>query len=259
MHEVFAESLTWANLPFTVLLGVVVVYWILVALGALDMNLFGEVDADLHAELHVDGHVDGDVHFDGDAHVDGNMDGHPLVPGDPPHLTGDKAGGISKELIGSDSSFLVQALAFLNVGQVPVMFVASVLVLCLWLGSMVANHYFTGGSVALVAALIVPNLIVSVIVTRYVTLPFRPLFRALTNERDEQVAVIGQRCVIVTSEATPEFGQAEIKTEGAPLLLNVRTMHDAHLMRGDVAVVVRRDTERDFHFIAPLPNNNTTH
>jgi hypothetical protein len=65
--------------------------------------------------------------------------------------------------------------------------------------------------------------------------------------------------VIVTSEATPEFGQAEIKTDGAPVLLNVRTMNDARMVRGDVAVVVRRDSERDFHFIAPLPNNNTSH
>jgi len=255
MHEVFAESITWANLPFTVLLGTVVLYWIMVALGALDMNLFGEVDADLHADAHFDAHADGGVDLDGD----GDLDGHPLVPGDPPHLTGDKAGGISKELTGGESSCLVQALSFLNVGKVPVMFVASVLVLCLWLGSMISNHYLTGGSVALAAAFIVPNLIVSVILTRYITLPFRPLFRALTTERDEQVSVIGQRCVIVTSEATPEFGQAEIKTDGAPLLLNVRTMNDARMVRGDVAVVVRRDGERDFHFIAPLPNNNTSH
>jgi hypothetical protein len=162
MHEVFAESITWANLPFTVLLGTVVLYWIMVALGALDMNLFGEVDADLHADAHFDAHADGGVDLDGD----GDLDGHPLVPGDPPHLTGDKAGGISKELTGGESSFLVQALSFLNVGKVPVMFVASVLVLCLWLGSMISNHYLTGGSVALAAAFIVPNLIVSVILTR---------------------------------------------------------------------------------------------
>src|SRR5215203_1193086 len=111
MHEVFAESITWANLPFTVLLGIVVLYWILVGLGALDMNLFGEVDADLHTDVHVDGHV----HLDADGDVGGELDGHPLIPGDPPHLTGDKGGGISKELTGGDSSFVVQALSFLNV------------------------------------------------------------------------------------------------------------------------------------------------
>jgi hypothetical protein len=256
MHEVFSESISWVNLPFTVLLGVVVAYWLMVALGFLDMNLFGEVDADLHAEFHADAHVDGEIHAGG---TDGDVDGHPFIPGDPPHLTGDKAGGISKELTGGDSSFVMQALSFVNVGKVPVMFILSVLVLCLWLGSMIANHYLTGGSMGLALALVIPNLIVSVIATRYITLPFRPLFRMLTAERDEEVAVIGQRCVIVTSEATPEFGQAEIKTDGAPVLLNVRTMNDARLVRGDLAVVVRRDTDRDFHFIAPLPNHNPTH
>ena len=257
MNEVFAESIRWVNLPFTVLLGIVAFYWILVGLGALDMNLFGEVDADLHADAHIDGDLH--AHMDGDAHVDGDLDAHPLVPGDPPHLTGDKAGGISKELTNGQHGFLMDALAFLNVGQVPVMFVASILVLCLWLGSMMANHYLTGGSAGMATALIFPNLLVSLILTRYITLPFRPIFRALTNERDEEIAVVGQRCVIVTSEATPEFGQAEIKTDGAPVLLNVRTMNDARLVRGDIAVVVRRDSERDFHFIAPLPNNNTNH
>src|SRR6187431_1907441 len=118
MHEVLTESIRWVNLPFTVLLGVIVLYWLLVGLGALDMNLFGDVDADLHTHVH----------------VETDVDAHPLVPGDPPHLTGDKAGGISKELGGEESGFLLQALAFLNVGQVPVMFVISVLVLCLWLG-----------------------------------------------------------------------------------------------------------------------------
>ena len=34
---------------------------------------------------------------------------------------------------------------------------------------------------------------------------------------------------------------------------------DDELARGEVAVVVRRDPERDFHFIAPLPNNKSTH
>jgi len=246
MHEVLTESIRWVNLPFTVLLGVIVLYWLLVGLGALDMNLFGDVDADLHADLHTDVHTD--------VHVETDVDAHPLVPGDPPHLTGDKAGGISKELGGEESGFLLQALAFLNVGQVPVMFVISVLVLCLWLGSMIANHYFTGGHAVFALAAMVPNFIVAVVATRYITMPFKPLFRALTRERDEEVEILGQRCIILTSEATPEFGQAEMKTDGAPLLLNVRTMNDARLVKGDTAVVVRQDAERGLYFITPLPH-----
>ena len=253
MQEVLTESIQWVNLPFTVLLGIVILYWCMVALGVLDIHLFGDADVDLHTDVH------SDLHMDVDGDIDADMDGHPFVPGDPPHLTGDKAGGISKELTGDQSgSFWINALSFLNIGQVPVMLVLSVLVLCLWLGSMIVNHYVTGGTALLALAALVPNFVVSIIATRYITMPFRPLFRVLTRERDEKIQIVGQRCIVTTSEATPEFGQAEIKTEGAPLLLNVRTINDAYFVRGETAVVVRHDSERGIHFIAPLPKTHPT-
>jgi hypothetical protein len=63
---------------------------------------------------------------------------------------------------------------------------------------------------------------------------------------------------VTTSEATPEFGQAEIKTDGAPLLLNVRTLNDTSLSRGETAVVVRVDKDRSLYFITPLPKPTPT-
>jgi hypothetical protein len=250
MYEVLTESIRWVNLPFTVLLGVVVLYWIMVGLGALDMSLFGDLDADLHADLHTDVN----------AHVETDVGDHPFVPGDPAGLNSGEVHGLQKEIAGDQhGGFFIQTLSFLNVGQVPLTLVISVLALCLWMGSMITNRYFTGGSALFSLALLVPNFIVSVIATRYITLPFRPLFRKLIRDRDEHGTIVGQRCIIVTSEATPEFGQAEIKTGGAPLLLNVRTINDACLTRGETAVVVRIDEDRSLYFISPLPKPSPTH
>lgn len=250
MHEVLTESIRWVNLPFTVLLGIVVLYWIMVGLGVLDMSLFGDVDADLHVDAHVDAH----------AHVETDVGDHPLVSGDPSHFGAGEPGGAHKELPGDQNgNFFIQTLSFLNVGQVPLTLIISVLALCLWLGSMIANRYFTGGSVVLATAALVPNFILAIIATRYITLPFRPIFRAITRDRDEDVTVVGQRCIIVTSEATPEFGQAEIKTDGAPLLLNVRTLNDAYLTKGETAVVVRVDEDRSLYFVTPLPKSTPAH
>jgi hypothetical protein len=244
MSEVLTESIQWLNLPFTVLLGMVLLYWCLVMLGVVDIHLFGDTDVDVHAEVDGDVHaeVDGDGHFEPSAHLDGGA--HPLH--------GDKDGALG-------SGFLIHALSFLNIGRVPLMLVVSVLSLCLWLGSIIANHYFTGGSATLALAALVPNFVLSVIATRYITMPFRPVFRMLNRDREDQIQVVGQHCTIVTSEATPEFGQAEIKTNGAPLLLNVRTINDERCVRGEVAVVVRHDAERSIHFIAPLPKTHPTH
>jgi hypothetical protein len=206
MYEIFAESIRYVNLPFTAMLGVVVIYWLFVMLGALDLDL------GMSAE------TDGDAHHEAGTHGwFGNM------------------------------------LHFINVGEVPVMIIASVLTLCLWIGSMVANYYWTGGSLLLALGFLVPNLIISLLVTRYVTLPLRPLFRYLTKEHGEQRIVLGQTCKITTSQANETFGQAEIPTSGAPLLINVRTMDGSALPKGATAVVVREDEAKGIYFVADLP------
>jgi hypothetical protein len=239
MHEVLTEATQWVNLPFTVLLGLVVLYWLLVGVGV---------------RLHHRGHVHVG-HLHGGHHVAPVVHAH--VPMGHGHAVHHGGHGIHKEVHGGHHpSFFVQLLTFLNVGQLPLMFVMSILALCLWLGSMIANHYLTGGSATLSAAYILPNFLVSFVATRFLTYPFRPLFRAISREHVEEKSALGQCCTITTSEATPQFGQAQIQTDGAPLLLNVRTVNDARLARGEQAVVVRIDDERSLYFIAPLLKPN---
>src|SRR6476660_920047 len=155
MHEVLSEAFAFVNLPFTVLLGLVAVYWVLVVLGALDTS-FG-------SDLELGGHVEGGSPELGGHHFEGHeTEAH-----------GD---------VGHDG-FLSGVAHFINLGDVPLMVVVSVLSLSLWTGSLIANRYFTGHDVLMSLAFLVPNFIVGLIVTRYGTLPFKPLFRLL--RRDE--------------------------------------------------------------------------
>ena len=212
MREVFEQAFRMVNLPFTVLLGFIVLYWLLVALGALDIHLFSDVDSDAD--------VDGDVHHDLD----------------------------------HDVGQFTKVLHFVGIGDVPVMVIVSVLGLSMWLGSMIANFYLTDGSQLYALALLVPNFLISVVVTRYVTLPMRPLFRSLSKDRGAGEEVLGNVCRITTSEATPTFGQAEITRSGAPVLINVRTLDDAVLVKGARAAVVRSDSEKGVYYITPMPS-----
>jgi hypothetical protein len=65
--------------------------------------------------------------------------------------------------------------------------------------------------------------------------------------------IIGKHCRITTSEANGTFGQAEITTGGAPLLINVRLLNHELLKRGDIAVIVREDKEKRIFYITPNP------
>ena len=106
MFEFFYEVLRPVNLPFTALLGMVVFYWLLVLLGALDFNSEPSIDL-------AHGH---------DLHVDGGTGGHDMDHGS--HFDGHDVGGFKS------------LLQFLNFGNVPSMIVISIIVLSMWTISM---------------------------------------------------------------------------------------------------------------------------
>lgn len=226
MNEIVEHAIRMVNLPFTVLLGLVIIYWLLVMVGAMDMDLFSDVHT----------HVDGDVGH----HVEGAHDAHSHHEG-----------------------AFTKVLKFAGVGDVPVMFILSVMSLCMWMFSMAA-HYYVQSSLSpglLAFALLAPNLVVSLIATRFLVLPFRPMFRVLMKDRDPGEAVLGNFCKIISTTADSDFGQAEISTKGAPVIINVRTINDAVIPKGVVATVVREDREKGIFYIAEMPpasNNNPT-
>ena len=208
MQELLTEALRPVNLPFTVLLGAVIIYWLLVAIGAFGIDLGADGDADVHADSDVDGH--------------GSLFG---------------------------------LLDFINLGEVPLTLVVSFFALSAWILSIVANFYWVGSSMGRWLIALAVIVIGSAIITRYLTLPFRPLMRALNAQSDKHVPVVGRTCQITTSEANPTFGQAQIETNGAPILINVRTMNDAVLPRGATVLVVKEEPDKELYYVVEVSSD----
>jgi len=238
MIEVLTESVQLANLPFTALLGAVVVYWLMVAVGFLHFDGGADAHADVGADGDFHAEASGDLH--GDAHVATDGDAHA-------HADGDSHGGDHQGI-----GFLSHVLHFVNIGEVPVMIVVSVLSLWMWLFSMLANHYFTQGSILRALAFAVPNVALSMIATRYLTWPLKKFFAALNREYDEHKPLVGRTCTVMTGEVTGDFGQAQIDTKGAPLLVQVRASNGEALRKGETGLVVREDRGRNIYYVVKV-------
>lgn len=204
MLELLAEALRPINLAFTILLGFVALYWVMVSLGALGLDLVGDSD------------LDGDV----------------------------------------DGSWLASVLGFINIGEVPVTIVLSFLTLFAWVLSILTNYYLTAGSLLLGLAAIIPIVFVSAVATRYCTMPFKSLIRAMNREGEEHLPVVGRTCQITTTEANAQFGQALIETKGAPIVINVRISEGTPLARGSTGLVVRQDSEKDVYYVVPISSDS---
>ena len=221
MLELWHAAITLVNLPLTVLLGLVLLYWLSVIFGALDMDSF-DVDMDADIDVDIDADVDVDADVDADAHIEGL------------------------------GSFLI-FLNFFNFGRAPFMVVLSVLIVVMWMAAMLATHYLTFGSQWLALAFYVPNLIVSLFVTKFVTIPFALIFQHLKKDPLAVESVEAMMCTLLSDTDGERLAQGEVVVPGgAPYRVNVKSRPGAVLHRGDQVLIIEKNVERGFYYVEPI-------
>lgn len=181
MQELLQAAFSPPNIVFTVLLFVVMLYWVTVFLGLLDFGAF-DIDIDVDAEVDVDVDVDAD-------------------------------GGVS---LGGLSGIL----SFFNFGRIPFMVVMSFLILSMWALSLLSDQYVGQGSLGVAAIMFIPNLAISLLFTKIITSPLVPVFRNLDGS-EAPVEFIGQVCTLTLSAGPGDLGQAEVFYNGNNLLVSV--------------------------------------
>ena len=217
MFELFQAATSPNQLLLTLLLGMVVGYWTLVILGALDF----------------------DTDIPDDFNLDADGDGIPDLP---------LAHGAS-----STGGAWLTAGRFLGFSQVPIVVWLSFMILFLWLGSLALNEWHNPTASAGQALLLfLPNLIGSLIATKLTTMPVAKLFAAMADADTEAEEVMGRIGIVVSMEADETYGQLEITANGAPLLINVRTLSGS-IPKGTQAQVTTPGPDNLFYFIESTP------
>lgn len=104
--------------------------------------------------------------------------------------------------------------------------------------------------------LIARNILFALPLTKFLTHPLQGLFSSTSAIASQ--SLVGEEAEIWSLEATPESGQAKHKTDGAPLLLNVRT-DGHHLEKGTKVWLTHYDPQRRVYLVEPITftsNNN---
>ena len=231
MTELFREAISPPNLLYTLLLGLVMIYWVTVLLGALDLDF---LDVDIDTDVDVDVDVDIDVDVDADIDVDADVDAETEV---------DVSGG---------PGFFVQTAAFFNVGSVPFMIFLSVLVLSMWSSSVLVHYYFGKPYSWFFFAFFVPNLVASLFITKLLTTPLKSFHKHVNQDGVSNKALVGKICRVTLMASPEKSGQAEINFDDQNFLLNVRSSGDESIPKGSQAIIVEYDPEKNLYLIAPF-------
>ena len=222
MTELIQTAFSPVNAVVTVLLILNVIYWITVILGAIDVDFLDVELFDSGLEAGPD--VDLDVDAEGDLDLD--MSNHGM---------------------------LRSVMHFFYVGEVPVMLLLSVLILSLWTLCMFGNHYFNPRSSFIVAMPVYAiSFVASLFICRIFAMPLKKLYDMFNKDYNAPKKVIGRICIVATTSVSDKMGQAEVKTKGAPIVLNVVSDGEHVFHKGDEAVIVGKDNEKGIYTIAPL-------
>ncbi len=166
------------------------------------------------------------------------------------------ADGDASDLFSSMGSVTMR---WLNASEMPLMLWLCVFSLTWWSISIslfiaLDAPWLGKPGTVLSIVLIVRNFVLAALVTKLLTRPFRGWTdsESLTSQ-----SLIGQECEICSWEATTEYGQVRFKTDGAPLLLNVRT-DGPDLPKGTRVWITHYDAARRAYIVSPTSQGDSS-
>jgi len=232
MNEVLGLALSFPAVVYTVLLGVVLVYWSFVVFGAIHLG---------------DGSADG--HFDGIG--DHGADVADVGGGD----AGDGGDGGDADGETSEGSPVAALIHALHLRSVPATVVFSLIITFSWLTctvvmQLVSRAMPTGSQPFLGWLVLAGSPILALPLTSLTARPLAKVFaqRKATSHSD----LIGKTCVVRTGTVTGTFGEASLEDGGAGLVLRVRVDRDLPVKRGDQMLIVEWDRERESFLVEPI-------
>lgn len=215
-------------LPATILLGLLVA-WSLLTI------VIGGLDSHLAASWHFHNPFSDAGPLSGGGHVAAHDVGHTIT-----HTLGDAIGSV-----------VLVPMKWLNLKQLPLVLWAGIFTITWWSVSILIWVAIDTALVKepgplAISIMITRNLVLGLLATKGITQPMRGWFdtKELTS-----VSLVGQEAEISSFDATPENGQAKFKTDGAPLLLNVRT-DGPHVPKGTRVWLTHYDAKKRIYIVS---------
>lgn len=200
-------------IAYTTFLGVVVLYWLVVIIGFVGLDIL-DIDADMDVD----------------------------VEADVPHAGGALHAILNFLNIGKVPLTIIISLMALKMWVFALIYNS---ILGGWAAGLFAGAAILFGIVAFLVFFFV-----SLFLTGMSTAPLKKLFEIHTTTGGAEL--LGMDCVVKSSKVTSSFGQAEIQINNSFMLLSVRCDEENQLSKGDTAVVASYDAEKNIYQVVTI-------
>jgi hypothetical protein len=222
------------NITLTVLLIILILYWLATMISGIDFDL----DIDVDVDVDIDADVDLDTGIEG-----GNMDFQDVANAevDREHVVNKRTRKLKWWQV-----FLI----YFNFVGLPFMFTFTFWIFLWWMISVlttsITGSYANTFGFVIVLAAFIPALIL----TKVITTPFKSFFKNLNKDGDKAVDFLGREALLLSSISGDKLGNAEVMADGNVMSIYVKSLDGSELRFRESVLIIKQSDDKNYFLVS---------
>ena len=236
MTSVFDIAFSSVNITLSILVILLIAYWIFNMISGIDFDLDIDVDIDVDADVDVDANLDGATSVTDLANVEVNKED---VIRDP-----------RKKL-----EWWQMLLLYFNFVGLPFMFTFTCWIFIWWLCTVISTSITGSYNTSFGYTLLLYGILPSLILTKVFTTPFKGFFKNLNPDGDLPTDLTGKKGIMLSNISGDKMGSAEVIGDGNPMSIYAKSMDGQTIKYKQDILVVKQSDDKNFYWILPFEDN----
>ncbi|WP_405370075.1 hypothetical protein [Nonlabens sp. Asnod2-A12] len=234
MENYFNILFSEVNITLTVLLIILILYWLATMISGIDFDL----DIDVDVDVDIDADIDLDTGLEG-----GNMDFQDVANAevDREHVVNKRTRKLKWWQV-----FLI----YFNFVGLPFMFTFTFWIFIWWISSVlttiITSSYDNSFGYVIVLAAFVPALIL----TKVITTPFKSFFKNLNKDGDKAVDFLGREALLLSSISGDKLGNAEVMADGNVMSIYVKSLDGSELRFRESVLIIKQSDDKNYFLVS---------
>ncbi|UJP66061.1 OB-fold-containig protein [Mongoliitalea daihaiensis] len=138
-------------------------------------------------------------------------------------------------------------LEFFYIGELPVMFIISIVVFSMWLINVNVTAIFGIADSLLGLLIYIPGLIVSMLITKVVARPFIKIYAQFNHKGEKAIDFIGKTGKVIAPIGKDKIGQIEIQLEGDVIKVYAKSIDDELIKFNETVIILEESLDKKYY------------
>lgn len=233
MNDFLDLAFSSINLPLTVLLIILIIYWLVTMISGIDFDL----DFDVEVDADVDFDIDSDVGLEG-----GNLAIEDVSNAE---ITKEDVVGKRQKPLKWWQVFLI----YFNFVGLPFMFTFTAFIFIWWIILMLATALTFSSENVIGFAIFFLAIIPALILTKIFTTPFKSFFKGLNKDGDEPVDFLGRKGICLSTVSGDKMGRAEVVVDGNPMNIYIKSLKGETINYQQSILIIKESADKNFFYV----------